>query len=64
MKALDLTILSEEPHKEICQNGCHLKNTHCINLIIHVHILGIYLYISARYKVSMVKPVARMTIHR
>ena len=64
MKALSLTMLSGEPHKEICQNGCHLKNTHCINLIIHVHILGAYVHICARYEVSMVKPVARMTVHR
>ena len=30
----------------------------------HVHILGAYVHICARYEVSVIKPVARRTVHR
>ena len=30
----------------------------------HVHILGTYVHICARYEVSVIKPVARRTVHR
>ena len=32
---------------------------HYIDLIIHVHILGAYVHVCARYEVSLIKPVAR-----
>ena len=35
------------------------KNTDYIDLIIHVHILGTYVHVCARYEVSLIKPVAR-----
>ena len=30
----------------------------------HVHILEAYVHICARYEVSVIKPVARRTVHR
>ena len=50
---------AREPPKEISKNGCHFKNTGHIDLIIHVHILGAYVHMCARYEVSVIKPVAR-----
>ena len=35
----------------------------CIDLIIHVHILGAYVYVCVRYEVSVIKPVARKTVY-
>ena len=57
-------MLSGVPHKDISQNGCYLKITGCIDLIIYVHVLGAYVHIYSRYEFSMIKPVARMTLHR
>ena len=32
--------------------------------LIHVHILGAYVHICAKYEVSVIKPVDRRTVHR
>ena len=34
-----------------------------IDLILHVHTLGAYVHMGARYDVSMIKTVARRTVH-
>ena len=40
------------------------KNRGCIDLIIHVSILGAYVHICGRHEVSMIKPMARRTVYR
>ena len=34
------------------------------NTVLYMHILGAYLYMCARYEVSIIKPVARRAVHR
>ena len=35
----------------------------CIHLIIYLLLLGVYVHVCARYKVSVIKLVARRTVH-
>ena len=64
MKAPWLIIQVEVTIIEKIKNAFHLKNKGQINLIFHVDILGKYAHVSTKYESSMIKPVARKTVHR
>ena len=65
MKVLSLTMLSGEPHKEITYNGYHLKNYRLYWLNNScAYTMGHHVHICAGYEVSMIKAVARRTVHR
>ena len=55
---------TEEHVKEKYQNGCHLKIRSQNDEIFNVPILGAYLHIHVKYKVSIFNPVARRAVHR
>ena len=50
--------------KEKYHKICHLKTTSQSDKIFNVHILGAYMHINIKYKVSIFNPVARRAVHR
>ena len=63
MKVLFLAILAAEAITGKGTNGCHLKTAGHIDLVFQDK-LGACMNTSARYKVSMIKPLARITVDR
>ena len=50
--------------KEKYENGCRLKTKKQNDKIFHVHMVGAYVQIHTKYKVSIFNPVARRAVHR
>ena len=53
-----------EQIKEKYHKICNLKTTGQNDLIFNVHILGTYMHIPTKYKVSFLNPVARRAVHK
>ena len=50
--------------KKKVHGDCHFKSICHIDSIFHVHILEVYVHVSARYKVSMSNAVTGIAVHR